>query len=76
MPFELTEFTILPSPNFHHATLNVGVTSMKRKKSIELSKGESLSIYTREPGARWKSMEVYGLEILVASENSYMSLRV
>jgi len=44
------------------------VASVKRKKSIELSKGGSVSLYTGEPGALWKSMEAYGLEIPVASE--------
>ena len=48
------------------------VASVKRKKSIELSMGEFMPFYTRAP---WKSMEVYGLEIPVASENSCMSLR-
>jgi len=33
------------------------VASVKRKKSLELSKGESKSFYTGKPGARWKSME-------------------
>jgi len=48
---------------------------VKRKKSIELSKGESLSLYRREHEAQWKSMEAYGLEIPVASEKLCMSLR-
>ena len=34
-----------------------------------------MPLYTGEPGDPWKSMEVYGLEILVVSENSCMSLR-
>jgi len=37
------------------------VANVKRKKSIELSKGESLSLYRREHGARWESMETYEL---------------
>jgi len=44
------------------------VASVKRKKCIELSKGEPLSLYTREPGARWKSMEVHGLEIPIVTD--------
>jgi len=40
-------------------TVSVIVANVKRKKSIALSKGESLSLYTREHGALWKSMEVH-----------------
>jgi len=60
-----------PSPDVNFINY---VANVKRKKSIELSKGESLSLYTRKHRARWKSMEVHGLEIPVASENSCMSL--
>jgi len=42
------------------------VSIVNRKKSIKLSKGESMSLYTREPGVPLKSMEVYGLKIRVA----------
>jgi hypothetical protein len=47
----------------HHVTKCIA--TVKRKKSIELSKEESMSLYTEEPGpgTPWKSMEVYGLEI-------------
>jgi len=35
------------------------VVSVKRKKPIELSKGEYMRLYIGEPEARWKSMEAY-----------------
>jgi len=41
--------------------LTVNVASVKRKKSIELSKRESMPLYTGELGAPWNSMEVHGL---------------
>jgi len=47
----------LVSALYIHATALVA--NVKRKKSIELSKGESLSLYTREYGALWESMEVH-----------------
>jgi hypothetical protein len=56
------------------------VASVKRKKSIELSKGESMPLYTREPKSLWKSIEVHGMATAVAepvaSENLCMRLRV
>jgi len=36
--------------SFSISTFNNSVANMKRKKSIELSKGEAPSLYTREPG--------------------------
>jgi len=35
-----------------------------------------MSLYTRELGDPWKSLEVHGLEIQVAGDNLYMSLQL
>jgi hypothetical protein len=47
---------------------NNSVASVKRKRSMKLSKGESMSLYRREPGDSWKAMGVRGLEIPVAGK--------
>jgi len=47
---------------------NNSVASVKRKRSIKLSKGESMPLYRREPGGPWKSVGVRGLEIPVAGK--------
>jgi len=56
------------------------VASVKQKKSIELSKGESIPLYIREPKSLWKSIEVNGMATAVAepvgNENLCMRLQV